>query len=228
MMQAFLFWLSVTLSVYCSLKAEKYDSVVKNDVLFLLASWPVFNLGVWQKYLATLIPEEFAFPCAALILIIISLVFIKRRGIALYGARGAGKDILCAVKWLALAAATLIGSGFFLEFIRWNPDTHSMAAKAADYFLWVAPTEELIFRGIIFALFNLQFRSRPSVVFTAVLFSLMPSHIAGQGIFPNWKYAGMAFVAGLFYGGSYRESKNVLVPMFLHGSVDTIWRICFN
>lgn len=83
----------------------------------------------------------------------------------------------------------------------------------------------MIFRGLLMNLLRRRLGGWPAVVVSAVFFGASYSHLTGNGVFPNWRYAAFAFVCGLAYGSSYLESRRIAVPILLHGSVDFLWRV---
>ena len=221
-----IFWISIALSVFAILKSKASHNINRWDALFLLSSWQVFNLGYWQKYLATTAVTD-PYNTAATILVLLSIWFIRRRKIDLGKIELSKKSALAAMLSLGVLTKILIPAGLLLGFLKFNPrlEPSHIISTAIGYYLFVAPNEELIFRGIIFNLLEKYFKKWVALLISTALFAFIYTHISGNEIFPNWQYAGMAFIAGLAYGISYMKSRNILVPIFVHGSVDTIWRI---
>ena len=58
----------------------------------------------------------------------------------------------------------------------------------------------------------------------AVIFGLV--HLPFRG-FPNWTFASLAALAGLFYGRAYIEGRGVRAAMVTHALVNTVWRVLF-
>jgi len=222
-----IFWISIGLSLYCIFKTKKMGSLNRWDMFFLLSSWQVFNLKIWQRYLSQFVSTPYE--ASAVILIALALLYGKKRKISL-GFGFSQKDLLIVFNSITVLAAILIPLGLYLEFLKINanPDFRKVLAVAAGYLLFVAPSEELIFRGILQNLLEKTFRPLPALVLATAAFALIYTHLSGNGIFPNWTYVGFAFLAGLAYGISYLKSKNILIPILIHGLVDTIWKVFFN
>jgi CAAX protease family protein len=83
--------------------------------------------------------------------------------------------------------------------------------------LWVvALREEFFFRGLL--------QDRLGLAATSVLFGLV--HLPFRG-FPNWRFAILAAVAGIFYGRAYQQARSVRAAMVTHALVNTLWRVFF-
>lgn len=228
------FWLSVALSIVCILYPENRASGEKNriscqlnkwDILFLLSSWQIFNLGYWQNYIANP-PSEYSYNLSALLLILLAIKYAFHRKIGL-GLKFSGQDFAKGLIILAIFAGIAIPIGLKKGFLHFNPqlDFKYALSTAVGYYFFTAPSEELIFRGIIQNLLKKSLLTPLAWIITSAFFAVIYTHLTGNGIFPNWEYVGFAFIAGLAYGISYLWTKNILVPIAIHGTVDTIWRI---
>lgn len=223
-----IFWLSVFLSLLCILKTESEGRINRWDILFFLSSWQMFNFKIWQNYLATAQVSD-PYRIASLLCALLTVFYLIRRGIKI-----SAKISSEAVKeWLMLTGillGMLLPIGFSMGFLRWHPnlEMNFLMATLLDYFIFVAIVEELVWRGFIFNLLKRICGDALALGITTALFATIFSHIAGGGYFPNWPYAGMAFLAGGAYGISYHRTGNILVPILLHGTVDSIWRIFFS
>ncbi|HVX67819.1 MAG TPA: CPBP family intramembrane glutamic endopeptidase, partial [Bryobacteraceae bacterium] len=95
------------------------------------------------------------------------------------------------------------------------------AAIAAGTFLgmlWVvALREEFFFRGLLQPWLGL--------IATSLLFGSV--HLPFRD-FPNWRFAVLAAVAGVFYGLAYRSARSVRAAMVTHALVNTAWRVFFS
>jgi membrane protease YdiL (CAAX protease family) len=220
------FWLSIFLSSICILKTKKSERQVGRwDVLFFLSSWQIFDLLIWRDYLAQSNIGN-PFEISALLQILLTIWYIKRRGI-LIGLSFSKKDFSIVLKSLAILALILIPVGLQSGFLKFNPrlEINHLANTALGYYLFVAPSEELIFRGVLQNLLERSVRPWLALLISNILFATIYTHVAGGNQFPNWHYVGMAFIAGLAYGGSYLVSRKIWTPILVHGSADTIWRI---
>lgn len=98
----------------------------------------------------------------------------------------------------------------------------------AGCYLTVAIPEELLFRGILQNLLVRTIRRGPrglyGLLMASVLFGAAHLHHAPR---PNWRYAIMATLAGIFYGNVYRTRQRLCASALTHALVDTIWHFWF-
>lgn len=84
--------------------------------------------------------------------------------------------------------------------------------------LWVvALSEEFLFRGLL--------QQWIGILGASVLFGL--AHL-GFRAFPNWRFAVVAAVAGLFYGLAYRRAHGIRAAMVTHALTVAVWRTLFR
>ncbi len=121
--------------------------------------------------------------------------------------------------------------GLALQFIHPHMRSVSVPGFAADYlgvYLTVAIPEEFLFRGILQNLLVKTFKSphhgKYGLIVASVIFGLSHFHHAPV---PNWRYAIMATVAGVFYGNAWRVRKRTSSSAFTHAMVDTVWHFWF-
>jgi membrane protease YdiL (CAAX protease family) len=121
--------------------------------------------------------------------------------------------------------------GLLLHFI--HPHTRSVSpwTFVADFtgiYLTVAIPEELLFRGILQNFLVKTFkgprRGQYGLLLASVIFGLSHLHHAPA---PNWRYAILATVAGIFYGDVYRLRERTSASAFTHAMVDTVWHFWF-
>ena len=131
------------------------------------------------------------------------------------------------------AGFALIGIplGLFLGVLQFRPHGVSAADFAFQLFgtyLTIAIPEELLFRGILQNLLVKSIRSGPRDLYGLLLASVIfgASHLHHQPV-PNWKYAVLAALAGLFYGNAYRTRQRLSAPALTHALVDTVWHFWF-
>lgn len=121
--------------------------------------------------------------------------------------------------------------GYLLRFIRFHPHHVSLGTFAFQLFavyITVAIPEEVLFRGILQNFLTQSFESRRNktygLVIASVIFGL--SHLHHAPI-PNWRYAIMATLAGLFYGNAYMHRQRTSASALTHALVDTLWHFWF-
>jgi membrane protease YdiL (CAAX protease family) len=101
-----------------------------------------------------------------------------------------------------------------------------LAAGTFLGFLWVAGlAEEFFFRGILQPLVQKLVGSAwLGLAITSVTFGL--AHLGFRG-FPNWRFAFVAGVCGVFYGLAYARAKSVLASTVTHALLVMTWRVFF-
>jgi membrane protease YdiL (CAAX protease family) len=93
-------------------------------------------------------------------------------------------------------------------------------------FLWVVGlAEEFFFRGILQPLVQRLVGSAwLGIAITSTIFGL--AHLGFRG-FPNWRFAFVAGVCGVFYGLAYARAKSVLASTVTHALLVMTWRVFF-
>lgn len=93
--------------------------------------------------------------------------------------------------------------------------------------LWVvALGEEFFFRGLLQQWMSAWLRNEwAALLFTALLFGAV--HLWFRA-FPNWRFAALAAVAGVFYGLAFRHAKSIRASMVTHALTVTTWRVFFS
>jgi uncharacterized protein len=121
-----------------------------------------------------------------------------------------------------------LGATFALRFADWKPlqaEWRTALIAAATFFgvLWVlAVAEEFFFRGVLQQHLGRILGSdtaglcAASLVFGAV-------HLPYRE-FPNWPFALLAAMAGVFYGRAYLQARSIRAAMVTHALVVTTWK----
>jgi hypothetical protein len=138
--------------------------------------------------------------------------------------------VLAVLIHFAILAVILIPLGMALHFIRFDPSQahwKSLPADVLSIFLLTAWPEEFLFRGLLQNSLSRSFSNETAGWFTAsVIFGL--AHITNNGVFPNWRYALLATIAGIFYGRTWRKTNSIFTSAIVHALVDTIWHVTFR
>jgi membrane protease YdiL (CAAX protease family) len=95
-------------------------------------------------------------------------------------------------------------------------------------FLWVvALAEEFFFRAFLQqSIARAAHNETLGLIAASVLFGL--SHLPAAHRFPNWRFATLGFLSGIFYGIAFIRAKSVRASMVTHALVVTVWRIFFS
>jgi membrane protease YdiL (CAAX protease family) len=100
----------------------------------------------------------------------------------------------------------------------------------AEAYVWyesrrIGLGEEFFFRGLLQQWFGAWMRSEVAgLIAASIAFGAV--HLWFRA-FPNWRFAVLAAVAGVFYGLAYRRAKSIRASMVTHALVVTTWRVFF-
>lgn len=128
--------------------------------------------------------------------------------------------------FLPAGAALALATGFVsrrpVEAAWWQ--TLLLAAGTFAGMLWVvALAEEFFFRGLLQRWLSKWLENRcAGLGIASLVFGL--AHLPFRG-FPNWRFALLAAVAGVFYGLAYQKAGGIRAAMVAHALVNTAWRL---
>jgi hypothetical protein len=95
-------------------------------------------------------------------------------------------------------------------------------------YLTVAIPEEMLFRGFLQNLLVRTISRGPRGLYGLLIASVVfgASHLHHPPV-PNWRYAILATLAGIFYGNVYRTRQRLCASALTHALVDTMWHFWF-
>jgi uncharacterized protein len=126
----------------------------------------------------------------------------------------------------ALIAIPLGQALGFLHFAPSLARLRSVPLAAVGILFFTAWPEELLFRGLVQNLLAKTLRSDVAgLLVAAVIFGC--AHLNNGG-FPNWRYAILATIAGIFYGRAWMKTGSLLPGAIVHALVDILWHILFR
>jgi CAAX protease family protein len=101
-------------------------------------------------------------------------------------------------------------------------------ANFCGIYLTVAIPEELLFRGILQNFLVRSIRHGPPGLYGLLIASVVfgAFHLHHRPV-PNWRYAILATLAGIFYGNAYRTRQRLSASALTHALVDTAWHFWF-
>jgi membrane protease YdiL (CAAX protease family) len=206
--------------------------------------------GAWQDYLAMLaifLPLKFrllngfwpypeariGYVATALLAITVALatfLFVRQFDGVGYNIAW-GRDAASAVlRNFGLLALIVIPLAIKLDFVRFDPALarwKSLPVDALGILLLTAWPEEFLFRGLLQnSLSRTLSNETGGWIAASVVFGL--AHINNNGVFPNWRYALLATIAGIFYGRTWRKTGSIFPAAIVHALVDTIWHLLFR
>jgi membrane protease YdiL (CAAX protease family) len=127
-----------------------------------------------------------------------------------------------------------IAIGYWLEFARFRdlpaaPWKMALVGVATFIgFMWVTGLiEEFFFRGLLQQWMRRWLHTESgALVLTSILFGMV--HLPFGRTFPNWRFAILGAIAGLFYGRAFAKARSVRASTVTHSLVVTTWRVFFN
>jgi membrane protease YdiL (CAAX protease family) len=135
------------------------------------------------------------------------------------------------LKWFVAFVPVAVAANFWIGFAHLKTLSQPplwMALYTVGTFLgilWVvALREEFFFRGVLQPLLAKWWGEWIGVAGASALFGF--THL-WFGKFPNWRFAILAALAGVFYGLAFREGRGVRAAMVTHALVVTGWRMFF-
>ena len=142
------------------------------------------------------------------------------------------RNVLLALGGVSVLALTLIPLGTGTGFIRFsllNPSFADGVKLILGIYFLVALPEELLFRGIMQNLMDRTFLflhgPAVSLVLASVVFGFAHYNNFSP---PDWRYVGLASLAGMVYGWVYRKSGKTTVSAMVHTGVNFFWALLFK
>lgn len=145
------------------------------------------------------------------------------------GAREWRIGLLYFAALLPVVAAIAWGLGFTQPHMRYTEWQKFSLVALATFFgiLWVvALGEEFFFRGLL-QQWMTAWMHNEWIALAATAFLFGSVHL-WYGRFPNWRFAALAAVAGVFYGLAFRSAKSIRASMVTHALTVTMWRLFFS
>jgi membrane protease YdiL (CAAX protease family) len=151
-------------------------------------------------------------------------------------AKGVGYSIGWGKGWGVYVVGSFVGFaciaiplGIALHFISFSPlwsRWNSYAGLSLAILVFTAWPEEFLFRGLLQNFLAKASKSDFAGWWTAsMIFGF--SHLPNMG-FPNWRYATLAAIAGLFYGWTWRKTGSIFASALVHAAVDSVWHFFFR
>jgi CAAX protease family protein len=204
--------------------------------------------GAWADYLAVLVlwlPVEFQlnyrlFPYPPPLTHTLTILLALSTGVAAFILLRRLDDVGYAVDWrhsyfayfailFIVFAAVAIPLGIKIGFIHWAPSFNRLRAAPLTIIgilFFTAWPEEFLFRGLLQNLLSKTLKSPwLGLLAAAIIFGF--SHIR-HAPFPNWKYVGLASIAGVFYGLAWMRTRSLVPGVLIHALVDISWHILFR
>src|SRR5579863_5360705 len=126
----------------------------------------------------------------------------------------------------------IIGLAYWgLGLVQWRQHAHGTGLAVLQgigtFFpvLWVvALSEEFFFRGLLQQwLEQWTGNAHTALIVAALVFGC--AHLGFHRIFPNWRWAIVAAILGIFCGLAWRNSRSVQADMVTHALIVTVWQV---
>jgi membrane protease YdiL (CAAX protease family) len=143
------------------------------------------------------------------------------------------REALAGLGWFALMLPAVSVTLWTVGLWHFRQDPKLLAGLATFFgILWVtALSEEFFFRGLLQQWFTeWTGRSVLALATASVLFgaSHLGSRLGGSAGFPNWRFAIVATVFGLFCGLCWRQTRSVQASMVTHALGATLYKVFFQ
>ncbi len=140
-------------------------------------------------------------------------------------------DIVDGLTNFAACALLAIPLGYALHFIHFRPHgvpLFDMGFQLFAIYLTIAIPEEFLFRGVLQNFLSRTLPGPRHAIYALLIASVIfgASHLHHAPV-PNWRYAILATLAGVFYGNAYRTRQRLSSPALTHALVDTVWHFWF-
>jgi membrane protease YdiL (CAAX protease family) len=206
------------------------------DIFFLIAM-----AAVW---LTKVIPHQYVDPYPRLSLAVLgqlmwfrtglfSMISVRRARNIRFGFWPAASEWKIGALYFAALLPVAVALGWILGFarphLRYQGWDKLPLATIATFFgvLWVlALGEEFFFRGLLQQWLVEWLKNEwIALLLASALFGLVHLWYAS---FPNWRFAALAGIAGIFYGLAFRQARSIRASMVTHALTVTTWRIFFS
>jgi len=203
-----------------------------SDIVFLGFLAAIMLTKVFDRLYPTPVPKLHIEILGQLMLIrtaVFALLCLRKiRGVG-FGFVPSRKDWMVGTQYYLMFLPVAVVLALWLKFVtlRWPPHPWWKASLIALGtflgILWVvALSEEFLFRGLLQqGLDKLSGSKWTGLIAASLLFGSV--HLWYRA-FPNWRFAVLAAVAGVFYGLAFRSGKGIRASMVTHALVVTTWK----
>jgi len=162
-------------------------------------------------------------------------VFLYLRGwkVPGFGLLPTAKDWSVGIRYFFYFLAILLPVGFYFDILRiqfpklntWIIPFAAIGTFLAMY-VFLALVEEFYFRGILQPLLIKGLGEKwIGLILASICFGAV--HLPFRD-FPNWRFAALSTVAGIFYGLAFEKAGSLKAAMLTHALVNTVWTIVFS
>jgi len=212
-------------------------SAPASDTLFLVAIGAVYLSKIFDRIYLSPIPK-------LSISVLGHLMLIRMAALAIITFRG---GVTAEYRFLPNRGEWLTGLRYFgmmlpaigfsywalgLVQIRAHPNgiglTVLLAIGTFFVMLWVvALSEEFFFRGLLQQWIE-RWTGSPATALVAASLVFGCAHLGFHRVFPNWQWALVAAVLGVFCGLAWRKARSIQAAMVTHALIVTVWQVFFR
>jgi len=213
---------------------QRAKPVTSTDFGIIFLLWLPLEFTVGEHFIPKPLQgfiHSVAYGIAILLALWLFLIVREFPGMKYNPPRGA-RDLLTPLIGYAAVAPILIVLGLWLSFIQpfHIPPSLSAGFLATRFLVILAATalpEEILFRSLIQnAIMQKLGFTNGALLLASVIFGC--AHLNnGAGLFPNWRYAIMATIAGFAYGKVFQKSSSVFSSAILHALINTSKHVFF-
>jgi membrane protease YdiL (CAAX protease family) len=200
------------------------------DALFLIALGAIYLSKSFDWVYVSPIPKQALSPLGHAMLIrtgALAILIIRGNANAEFRFLPNRSEWMTGLRYFALAlpVAGLAYWALGLLHLRAHPLNVLQALGTFLGVLWfVALSEEFFFRGLLQQWLEGWTHNTTTALITAsVIFG--SAHLGFHRIFPNWRWAIVAAILGLFLGLAWRSARSVQASMVTHALIVTVWRV---
>lgn len=200
------------------------------DALFLILLAGIYLSKAFDRIYLSPIPRQSISVLGHLMLIrtaALAVLIVRGKVSAEFRFLPNRREWLTGVRYFiaALPAVGVVYWALGLVQLRAHPLGVLQAAGTFLVILWVvALSEEFFFRGLLQQwLEGWTGNGIAALIVAALVFG--SAHLGFHRMFPNWRWATVAAVLGLFLGLAWRNSRSVQASMVTHALIVTVWRV---
>jgi membrane protease YdiL (CAAX protease family) len=140
------------------------------------------------------------------------------------------REWMVGLRFFAMMLPVIGGAYWALGLVRLraHPLNPLLAIGTFLGILWVvALSEEFLFRGLLQQWLEKWTGSGIAALAIASLI-FGSAHLGFHGAFPNWRFATIGAILGLFCGQAWRTTRSIQAGMVTHALAVTLWRVFFQ
>lgn len=206
------------------------------DALFLVVIAAIYLSRIFDRIYSSPIPKVSISILGHLMLIraaALAILLFRGNVLAEYRFIPNRQEWREGVRYFAMMLPVIGFAYWALGLVQFRPHLHSagltvlLALGTFLGVLWVvALSEEFFFRGLLQQWLE---QGTGSAIRALLIASLLfgCAHLGFHRIFPNWRWAIVAAILGIFCGLAWRHSRSVQAAMVTHALIVTVWQVFF-